>query len=72
MTRSLADKLFPDGSALGKTVYLPGGPTTIIGIVASLQSPLKESATLDFNTILLPARSRDPDGVVYLVRRKTR
>jgi putative ABC transport system permease protein len=68
VTRSLADTLFPDGSALGKTVYLPGGPTTIIGIVASLQSPLKESATLDYNTILLPARSRDPDGVVYMVR----
>jgi putative ABC transport system permease protein len=68
VTRSLADKLFPEGSALGKTVYLPGGPTSIIGIVASLQSPLKESATLDFNTILLPARSHDPDGVVYLVR----
>jgi len=68
VTRSLADKLFPDGSALSKTVYLPGGPTNIIGIVASLQSPLKESATLDFNSILLPARSRDPDSVVYLVR----
>ena len=68
VTRSLADKLFPDGSDLGKTVYLPGGPTTIIGIVANLQSPLKESATLDFSTILLPARSHDPDGVVYLVR----
>jgi putative ABC transport system permease protein len=68
VTRSLADTLFPDGSALGKTVYLPGGPTTIIGIVASLQSPLKESATLDYNSILLPARSRDPEGVVYLVR----
>jgi putative ABC transport system permease protein len=68
VTRSLADKLFPDGSALGKTVYLPGGPTTIVGIVASLQSPLRESATLDYSSILLPARPRDPDGVVYLVR----
>ena len=68
VTRSLADKLFPDGSALGKTVYLPGGPTTIVGIVASLQSPLRESASLDYSSILLPARPRDPDGVVYLVR----
>jgi putative ABC transport system permease protein len=71
VTRGLADKLFPDGSSLGKTVYLPGGPSTIIGIVASLQSPLKESARLDYSTILLPARSLDPDGVVYLVRTQT-
>lgn len=68
VTRSLATKLFPDGSALGKTVYLPGGPSTIIGIVASLQSPLRMSATLDYSSVLLPARPRDPDGVVYLVR----
>lgn len=68
VTRSLANKLFPDGSALGKTVYLPGGATTIIGIVASLQSPLRASAVLDYNTILLPGRSMDPEGVVYLVR----
>jgi putative ABC transport system permease protein len=68
VTRSLADKLFPDGSALGKTVYLPGGATTIIGIVASLQSPLRSSAVLDYSTILLPGRPGDPDGVVYVVR----
>jgi putative ABC transport system permease protein len=68
VTRNLADKLFPDGNALGKTVYLPGGPTAIVGIVASLQSPLRESAALDYSSILLPAHSRDPDGVVYLVR----
>lgn len=68
VTRGFADKLFPDGSALGKTVYLPGGASTIIGIVGSLQSPLKESATLDYSTMLLPARSLDTEGVVYLVR----
>ena len=68
VTRGLADKLFPDGSGLGRTVYLPGGASTIIGIVASLQSPLKESARLDYSSILLPARSTDPEGVIYLVR----
>ncbi|MET0935713.1 MAG: ABC transporter permease, partial [Luteibacter sp.] len=68
VTRKLADTLFPGGDALGKTVYLSGGPSAIVGIVASLQSPLRSSATLDFNSILLPARSLDPDGVVYIVR----
>jgi putative ABC transport system permease protein len=68
ITRNVANKLFPDGAALGKTVYLPGGPASIIGIVASLQSPLKQSPTLDFASILLPARSNDPEGVVYMIR----
>ena len=68
VTRSLADKLFPDGSALGKTVYLPDGPAAIIGILASLQGPLKQSDRLDRYTVLVPTHYLDPAGVVYLVR----
>ncbi|WP_225561640.1 FtsX-like permease family protein [Rhodanobacter sp. DHB23] len=68
VTRSLADKLFPDGSALGKTVYLPDGPTAIFGIIASLQGPLKNSGAVDGYTALVPARYLDPAGIEYLVR----
>ena len=68
VTRSLADKLFPDGSALGKTVYLPDGPAAIIGILASLQGPLKNSRSMDGYTVLVPTHYLDPAGVVYLVR----
>lgn len=70
VTRSLAQKLFPEGSALGKTVYLPTGPVPIIGVLASLQGAYAGSTTrsIDEDSMLLPARSLDPDGVVYLVR----
>ena len=68
VTRSLADKLFPDGSALGKTIYLPDGPAAIIGILASLQGPLKHSSPLDGYTLLVPTHYLDPAGAVYLVR----
>ena len=68
ITRSFADKLFPDGAALGKTVYLAGGRSTIIGVLASLQSPLTTTHTLDGDSVLIPARTSDPDSVVYLVR----
>lgn len=68
VTRSLADKLFPDGSSLGKTVYLPDGPTAIIGIVANLQGPLLHSRAMDHFTVLVPMRFVDPAGVNYLVR----
>lgn len=68
VTRSLAEKLFPKGSALGKTVYLPGGPAAIIGILARLQGPLLDSGPADGYTMLVPAHYLDPEGVVYLVR----
>jgi putative ABC transport system permease protein len=68
VTRSLADKLFPDGSALGKTVYFPDGAAPIIGILASLQGPLKESRSMDGYSVLVPARYIDPEGAKYLVR----
>ncbi|WP_426701535.1 ABC transporter permease [Rhodanobacter sp. Col0626] len=68
VSRSLADKLFPDGSALGKTIYLPDGPSAIIGILASLQGPLKEGGSLDGYTMLVPMHFVDSAGVDYLVR----
>ncbi len=71
ITHNLANKLFPDGSALGKTVYLPDGPTAIIGIVANLQGPLLHSRTMDHFTVLVPMRFVDPAGTNYLVRADT-
>jgi putative ABC transport system permease protein len=69
VTRSLADKLFPDGAALGKTVYFPGGPVPIIGILASLQGPISVTRSSDGDSLLVPAHYVDPaDGVWYLLR----
>ncbi len=68
VTRGLADKLFPDGSALGKTVYFPEGPAAIIGIVAKLQGPLRHSRIADGFTVLVPMHFVDLAGVNYLVR----
>jgi putative ABC transport system permease protein len=39
VTKALADKLFPDGSALGKSIYaMSSTPTVIVGIVDVLQT----------------------------------
>ena len=70
ITRSLADKLFPAGSALGRTVYLPTGPSTIVGILGRLQGPLSWTREADGDNVLVPARYVDPQGVMYLVRTK--
>ncbi len=60
ISQALADKLFPNHDALGKTIYFDGGttPTAIVGIVERLQSPSVETWSNDFawNTALIPVR----------------
>jgi putative ABC transport system permease protein len=59
VTKPLADKLFPKGDALGKTVYLDGGKaTTIIGIVERMQTSTLATGSDDyaFNSMLEPVR----------------
>ncbi|KAA0071197.1 FtsX-like permease family protein [Rhodanobacter sp. T12-5] len=71
ITRDLAHKLFPDGTAVGRHVYLTDdGPSTIVGVVDRLEGAYVGSTTrsIDEDTILVPARYASPDGVVYLVR----
>jgi len=71
ITRNLARKLFPDGTAVGRRVYLSDdGPSTVIGVVDRLEGAYAGSTTrsIDEDTILVPARYANPDGVVYLVR----
>ena len=71
ITRDLAHKLFPDGTAVGKAIYLTDdGPSTVIGVVDRLEGAYIGSTTrsIDEDTILVPVRYANPDGVVYLVR----
>ncbi|HSN00379.1 MAG TPA: ABC transporter permease, partial [Rudaea sp.] len=73
ISRSLADKLFPNHDALGKTVYFDGGstPTTIIGLVERLQAPTVDTWANEFawNTALIPVRL-DATYANYAVRAK--
>jgi putative ABC transport system permease protein len=60
VTKTLGDKLFPKGDALGKTVYLDGEaiPSTIIGVVERMQIPATGSWGNSFawNSVLQPVR----------------
>lgn len=69
ITKALGLKLFPDGDALGKQVYLDDGapPTTIIGIVEKLQQPWVDSDNIEL-TVLLPIRMPYGNSTRYLVR----
>jgi putative ABC transport system permease protein len=78
ITRDLAYKLFPDGAAVGRRVYLSDdGPSTIIGMVDRLEGGYAGSSTrsIDEDTVLVPARYASSDdgaafagGTIYLVR----
>ena len=72
ITKALSDRLFDGASGLGKQIYLGsagGNPSTVIGIVESLQAP---SASADDDqdwqaTALVPLR-RDSDVAQFVVR----
>ena len=71
ITEALADKLYPNGSALGKPIYVGNSspsPSTVIGIVKRLQAPFP---TVNFVecTVLLPGVLTGNDGN-YLIRSK--
>ncbi|MBS0571182.1 MAG: ABC transporter permease [Proteobacteria bacterium] len=73
VSQAMADKLFPNHDALGKTIYFDGSstPTTIIGIVERLQASSVDSWANDFawNTALVPTRL-DGNFSRYAVRAK--
>jgi putative ABC transport system permease protein len=68
ITQSLAKALFPDGSALGKTVYDPSDVTaTIIGIIAGLRDVASDRAQSEW-AIIMPRRPTGPLANNYIVR----
>jgi len=54
VTRALADRLFPDGDALGKQVYLDEDEprSTIVGIVEKAQEPWVDSDEIEHATFI--------------------
>jgi putative ABC transport system permease protein len=74
ITRALAQRLFPRGDALGKSIYLEtSDPSPIIGIIDRLQGPSVTAtgyeSTFTENSVLAPFRPLG-DSVTYVVRTK--
>jgi putative ABC transport system permease protein len=73
ISETLADKLYPDGDALGKSFYsMSSTPTTIIGIVETLhrQDVSNWSAPYTGQSMLWPIRLAGGVGVRYVIRAK--
>lgn len=71
ISKGLARRLFPQGSALGKAIYVSpnGGPSTVIGITDTLQGYTVDSWANNYayNAVLVPSRLLT-DYTFYLVR----
>jgi putative ABC transport system permease protein len=74
VTRTLAQRLFPRGDALGKSIYTESKePSLIIGIIDRLQGPFVAAtgfmSTFTENSVLAPFRPLG-DSSTYIVRTK--
>ena len=74
ISKALADKVYPDGSALGKTLYITDKPkpSTVIGIVEQLQVPWTGTWAANFaeHSVLVPVNLTG-GFTSYLVRAKS-
>jgi len=71
VTRSLADKLFPDGHALGAQIQNGEGTTlnTIVGIIRRMHGSWPHSPVLE-DVMLYPARPGSARRMIYMVHAK--
>lgn len=68
VTRALVDRLFPDGNALGKIIYIDRAAQTIVGVIDRLQAPsVSDGEAADEYAVLQPNRYIG-HGYSYLIR----
>jgi len=73
VSKALADRLFPDGNALGKSFYAMGTqPSTIVGIVDPLHRQGVDQWSNGYagQALIWPMRADDERGIYYIVRAK--
>src|SRR5690606_25021430 len=69
LTRAAAEKLFPDESAIGKSVYALGKePTKVVGVVETLIRPGNARGVAVQHAMILPLRVAYSTGSNYLLR----
>ena len=73
ITKGLADKLFPNANAVGRSIYSgsPKGQVPIVGVVERLQVPWVSAGgfatTFNDNSFILPFRFVSPYPIQYVV-----
>ena len=72
VTQAMAQRLFPQGHALGQAIYIDGSsqPSTVVGIVARMQSSNPDATgPAAWDSVLMPVRF-DAAQTMYVVRAK--
>ncbi|MGH8183698.1 MAG: ABC transporter permease [Rhodanobacteraceae bacterium] len=67
ITRSLAERLFPGESALGKSIYTTPNPIRVVGVVSHLARPDVGTGTDNEFSVMLPMLP-DTSDVTYVLR----
>ena len=67
LSKPAAERLFPAGDALGKTVYMANIPLTIVGVVDTLLRPNMMGGNRSFS-VIMPIRMNFSNGGRYLIR----
>ena len=67
LSKPAADRLFPGGGAVGKTVYMANIPLTIVGVVDTLLRPNMQSNNRTFS-VVFPIRMNFNNGGRYILR----
>ncbi len=68
VTRALADRLFPAGDALGKTIYIDRAAQTIVGVIDHLLVPNVSDGGEDNQDAVLQPNRFIGHGGAYLIR----
>lgn len=68
VTHALADRLFPDGDALGKTLYIDRAAQTIVGVIDRLQTPNVSDGEADMEYSVLQPDRYVGGSCNYLIR----
>lgn len=66
ITQDIAERIFPEESAVGKTVFMGDLPLTVVGVVERMMSPWPESKRA-YDAIMIPIIVKE-DSIHYLVR----
>ncbi|KRG71369.1 ABC transporter permease [Stenotrophomonas terrae] len=67
LSEPMAKQLFPDGAAVGKTLYMANIPVTVVGVVQTLLRPNNQNNNRTYS-LLFPVRMNYANGGRFVIR----